>query len=33
MIREIAVPRNLELDTLANPNKVTGFVSPAEDYV
>lgn len=33
MIREIDVPRNLELDTLANPNKVTGFVSPAEDYV
>ena len=33
MIREIAIPRNLEMDTLSNPNKVTGFVSPAEDYV
>lgn len=33
MIREIVIPRDLELDTLANPNKVTGFVSPAEDYV
>lgn len=32
MIREIEIPRNEFVDTLANPGKVSGFVSPAEDY-
>lgn len=32
MIREIEIPRNEFIDTLANPGKVSGFVSPAEDY-
>lgn len=33
MLREIEIPRNELLDTLANSGKVTGFVSPAEDYI
>lgn len=33
MLREIEIPRNEILDSLANPGKVTGFVSPAEDYI
>lgn len=32
MIREIDIPRNEFIDFLANPGKVSGFVSPAEDY-
>lgn len=32
MIRELDIPRNEYLDTLADPGKVTGFISPAEDY-
>lgn len=32
MIKEIEIPRNEFIDTLANPGKVSGFVSPAEDY-
>ena len=32
MIREIVIPRNEFLDTLAMPGNVSGFVSPAEDY-
>ena len=32
MIREIEIPRNEFIDTLSNPGKVSGFVSPAEDY-
>ncbi|RZJ56285.1 MAG: error-prone repair protein UmuD [Flavobacterium sp.] len=32
MIREIEIPRNEFIDTLADPGKVSGFVSPAEDY-
>lgn len=32
MIRELEIPRNIDIDTLANPGKVSGFVSPAEDY-
>ncbi|RZL51270.1 MAG: hypothetical protein EOP00_00185 [Pedobacter sp.] len=32
MIREIEIPRNEFVDTLAHPGKVSGFVSPAEDY-
>lgn len=32
MIREIDIPRDEFVDTLANPGKVSGFVSPAEDY-
>lgn len=33
MLREIDVPRNEILDTLSDPTKVTGFVSPSEDYI
>lgn len=33
MLREIDVPKNELLDTLTDPTKVTGFVSPAEDYI
>lgn len=32
MIRELELPKNAELDTLENPGKVSGFISPAEDY-
>lgn len=32
MIREIDIPRDEFVDTLANPGKASGFVSPAEDY-
>lgn len=32
MIREIVIPRNEFIDTLAMPGNVSGFVSPAEDY-
>jgi DNA polymerase V len=32
MIRELEVPKNNLLDTLDNPNRVSGFISPAEDY-
>ena len=32
MIREIEIPRDEYRDTLANPGRVSGFVSPAEDY-
>lgn len=32
MIREVEIPRNELIDTLPNPGKVSGFVSPAEDY-
>ena len=32
MIREVVIPRNELIDTLENPSKVSGFVSPAEDY-
>ncbi|MNK53037.1 DNA polymerase V subunit UmuD [compost metagenome] len=33
MLREIEIPRNEVLETLSDPSKVTGFVSPAEDYL
>jgi len=33
MIREVVIPRNEFIDTLETPGKVSGFVSPAEDYV
>ncbi|RZJ57138.1 MAG: hypothetical protein EOO45_27910 [Flavobacterium sp.] len=33
MLREIEIPRDEGIDTLANPGKVSGFVSPADDYV
>jgi DNA polymerase V len=33
MIREVIIPRNEFIDALDNPGKVSGFVSPAEDYV
>jgi DNA polymerase V len=32
MIREIDIPKDKEQEPLANPGKVSGFVSPAEDY-
>lgn len=32
MIRELELPRDEVLDTLDNPSKVSGFVSPADDY-
>ncbi|WP_152969600.1 LexA family transcriptional regulator [Pedobacter sp. Hv1] len=32
MIRQIEIPRNEFIDTLPDPGKVSGFVSPAEDY-
>lgn len=32
MIRELEIPKNEEIDPLANPGKVSGFVSPAQDY-
>nr|WP_315420982.1 S24 family peptidase [uncultured Pedobacter sp.] len=32
MLREIDVPRNEEQEPLANAGKVSGFISPAEDY-
>lgn len=32
MIREIELPRNELIDTLADPGQVSGFVSPAQDY-
>lgn len=32
MIREVEIPRNEYFDTLNNPGKVSGFVSPTEDY-
>ncbi|PWS32228.1 S24 family peptidase [Pedobacter paludis] len=32
MLREIELPRNIDLEPLANPEKVSGFVSPSEDY-
>lgn len=33
MLKEIEIPRDEGIDTLANPGKVSGFVSPADDYV
>jgi len=33
MLREIEIPRDEGIDTLANPGQVSGFVSPADDYV
>ncbi len=33
MLREIEIPKNELLETLSDPSKVTGFVSPAEDYL
>ncbi|MCX2472781.1 hypothetical protein OQZ33_00415 [Pedobacter sp. MC2016-05] len=32
MIRELEIPKNNVLDTLDNPSRVSGFISPAEDY-
>ena len=32
MIREVEIPRNDLIDTLENPGRVSGFISPAEDY-
>lgn len=32
MIRELEIPKNDVLDTLDNPGRVSGFISPAEDY-
>ncbi|QDW25239.1 hypothetical protein FFJ24_010625 [Pedobacter sp. KBS0701] len=32
MIRELEIPNNNLLDTLDNPGRVSGFISPAEDY-
>ena len=32
MIRELEIPKNNLLDTLDNPDRVSGFISPAEDY-
>jgi DNA polymerase V len=32
MIRELEIPKNNVLDTLDNPARVSGFISPAEDY-
>lgn len=33
MIRQIEIPRNQTLDTLNDPGRTSGFVSPAEDYI
>lgn len=33
MIRQIEIPRNQTLDTLEDPGRTSGFVSPAEDYI
>ncbi len=33
MIRQIEIPRNATLDTLEDPGRTSGFVSPAEDYI
>jgi DNA polymerase V len=33
MIRQIEIPRNGDLDSLEDPGRTSGFVSPAEDYV
>lgn len=32
MIRELEIPKNEMIDTLDNPGRVSGFISPAEDY-
>ncbi|MBC6112691.1 LexA family protein [Pedobacter fastidiosus] len=32
MIRELEIAKNEVLETLDNPGKVSGFISPAEDY-
>jgi len=32
MIRELEIPKNNLLDTLDNPSRVSGLISPAEDY-
>jgi len=32
MIRELEIPKNELIDTLDNPGRVSGFISPAEDY-
>lgn len=32
MIRELEIPKDNVLDTLDNPGRVSGFISPAEDY-
>jgi len=32
MIRELELPKNELLETLENPGRVSGFISPAEDY-
>jgi len=32
MIREMEIPRNNLIDTLDEPGRVSGFISPAEDY-
>ncbi|GGI28389.1 LexA family protein [Pedobacter mendelii] len=32
MIRELEIPKNYVLDTLDNPGRVSGFISPAEDF-
>ncbi|SER43046.1 LexA family protein [Pedobacter rhizosphaerae] len=32
MIREIEIQKNNVLDTLDDPSRVSGFISPAEDY-
>lgn len=32
MIRELQIPKNNLLDTLDNPARVSGFISPTEDY-
>ncbi|MDN3588188.1 S24 family peptidase [Pedobacter aquatilis] len=32
MIRELELPKNDLLETLDNPGRVSGFISPAEDY-
>jgi DNA polymerase V len=33
MIRQIEIPRNATLDTIDDPGRTSGFVSPAEDYI
>jgi len=32
MLKEIELPTNLELEPLHDPTRVSGFISPAEDY-
>lgn len=32
MIRELEIPKDEMIDTLENPSRVSGFISPAEDY-